>query len=105
MYLLRLATQLWTCAVYCRKHKALLWRNAGVTARREGYPHMHVHHLSGRPLGTRVGVCISCGSRPNGGRAPCTVGNTTSVYVLTLAIQGLWNAMRTSICTSGAVDR
>ena len=66
---------------------------------------VHGYVLSGRPLGTRVGVCISCGSRRKGGRAPCTAGNTTSLYGLTLAIQGLWNAMRTSICTSGAVDR
>ena len=61
---------------------------------------VHGHVLSGRPLGKRVWICISCGSPPNSGRAPCTEGNAKPLYGAMLGSPPAEKAIRTCMCTS-----
>ena len=61
---------------------------------------VHGYVLSGRPLRTRVWVCISCGSPHNSGRAPCSAGNTKPFYGAMLGSQPAEKAIHTCTCTT-----
>ena len=71
--------------------------------RRELYVHMH--RWSGRPLGDRLWVSISSGSRRDVGRAPCMAARAKSYESLMVGPLIVADHSPTSVCTSRAVDR